>query len=197
MPTFLTMKYAFFLILLLFIGLPSFAQTDKKTIINQVINAEKNKNFCGDNGINNPEKSREMSQILATQTTGVIVELSCDFLAYQGMSAYIYYQTNSQGIVEMTQFKIEKYDPKISQIREEKTMLGIPLEINTQDNSITFLTKYRGLGDIGTFYRYKIDLATKKLILIEQRERDESDIKPTKTPELLPLPEEWPLIYSR
>lgn len=184
-------------ILFLLISLPSLAQTNEQTLINQVIQAEKNKDFCGDEGIEDVEKARELSQVLVMSAKDVIVELSCNFFAYQGINAYIYYQIDSQGSVQMSQFKIQKYDPKTNRIKEEKTIVGVPLNFNNQNNALTYLTKYRGLGDIGMFYRYQIDFKTNKFILTEQRERDESYIKPTKNPELIPLPHQWPLIYSR
>ncbi|MEM8778005.1 MAG: hypothetical protein AAGF26_03855 [Cyanobacteria bacterium P01_G01_bin.49] len=191
------MKIIFLIILSLLFSLSSVAETDEKIIIDQVIEAEKTENFCGDEEIDDLEKSRELSQVLAMPTEEIIVELSCNFFAYQGILAYIRYQIDQQGSVSMTQFKIEKYDAKIGKIKEEKTILGVVLNLNYQDNSISHLTKYRGLSDIGMFYRYQVDLENNKLTLIEQRERDESHIKPTQTPEILPLPDQWPLVYAR
>ncbi len=146
-------------------------QEEKKQILSDIYTKPNPQEIC--QGEIDQNLSQEMSVVYPIGNHQYLVELLCFMGAYQGNYEYILYEPNSQE--DIKSLTLETFDTdKLGKITKNHTELitGIP-DYNSAEQTLTVFTKYRGLGDCGSFAKYKF--SGKTFQIIEYRLKEKCD----------------------
>ena len=136
-----------------------------------------------------------------------LVRITCNIFAYQETSVFMLAKTNpAQGSVSSTLMTLNTYNPqtkKLEPMMELERKVPIVVGLETFDETaktLQIFAKYRGAGDCGAIYSYKIE--NQSVTLIRQQIRECTDEaqgpQPGKTfgDDYNP-PEYWPEVYEK
>lgn len=118
--------------------------------------------------------SQEMSSVYPINKKQYIVEFLCFLGAYQGNYEYFLYDQTSEK-TKITPLSLAVFESNSSGklIRNNVNLVGGIPDYEPQQQVLTVLTKYRGLGDCGSLGKYKWE--GKKFKLLEYRVKEACD----------------------
>ncbi|RAQ40359.1 hypothetical protein B9S53_16280, partial [Arthrospira sp. O9.13F] len=121
-------------------------------------------------------------------TQGYLVQLLCLQTAYQNNYKFFVYRETNQGVkvsrVKLPSFEINSSGQRVETQIDE--VVGL-VDYDPIQGVLTVFTKYRGIGDCGSFAKYQWDQVDFKAI--EYREKSDCDgnfVEPENYPQIYP-----------
>ncbi|WP_373479017.1 DUF1176 domain-containing protein [Geminocystis sp.] len=155
---------------------------NKQEIINKVYTQQKSLNLCNqqqDKGL-----SKDSANIYSLNNQQYLIEIICFLGAYQSNYQYLFFDQNL-GKIEVINF--DTFDNSTDNLKLIKTnTLNGMTDFELTNQTLILITKSRGMGDCGSFARYK--WTNNQFELKEYRYKKDCD-------EVYISPENYPLIY--
>lgn len=163
-------------------SLVTISPQEKQGIIQQVYRQEKVINLC--NQQRDKDLSPDSANIFVLDDRKYLVEIICFLGAYQSNYQYLVFDRTSKAI-EIINF--DTFDNSSDNLKLTYTnIINGMTDFDVTEQSLTVISKSRGMGDCGSFAQYKWNKDSFKLI--EYRYKKDCD-------EVYLPPENYPLIY--
>jgi hypothetical protein len=167
------------------------ASGDDQALIDAAIAAAGSERLCFDQDEQrtylDADAARETSEVYTTPDGAKVVRLQCFLGAYQGSSDFVRIEGDVGNVYAVYPLKVETFEDSAVVTR---SMLGGLSGYDPATGTVTTFAKGRGIGDCGTYFVHRIDNDADKLVLLEQRAKDECD-------GVYVEPAEYPIVYRR
>ncbi len=158
----------------------------RQQILTELYSQQQALNLC--DGFLDQNYSETESQVFALEAETYLVHLQCSLAAYQASFEFLTYQKTASGgeFTPMT-LAIFKENSPGEPTEENVRLLGGMPTYNPDTRSLTIFTKFRGLGDCGSFANYQLKDGQFRLVKYQAKFAcDGNAIDPETYPQIFP-----------